>query len=83
MIEIALIIALCLAIGRWLKTRTWYSNSAIPAAVVLSAIALNLINAYLFGGDLLEAGKLAFIEGLAAIGIHSGVKNTVQSKDLL
>nr|WP_258398859.1 glycoside hydrolase family 25 protein [Brevibacillus laterosporus] len=31
-------------------------------------------NANLFGGDFLEAGKLAFIEATAAIGIHSGLK---------
>lgn len=80
MIEIGIIIALVLAVGGWLKTRIWYPNSYIPAAVILSAIALNLLNAFLFGGDLLEAGKLAFIEGIAAIGIHSATKNTVEKK---
>jgi hypothetical protein len=80
MIEMVIIIALVMAIGGWLKVQQWYPNSAIPAAIVFMAVALNLINAFLFGGDLLEAGKLAFIEALAAIGIHSGIKNTFQGK---
>jgi hypothetical protein len=80
MIEMVIIIALVMAIGGWLKMQEWYPNSAIPAAIVFMAITLNLLNAFLFGGDLLQAGKLAFIEALAAIGIHSGLKNTFQSK---
>jgi hypothetical protein len=80
MIEIVIVIALVMAIGGWLKVQGWYPNSAIPAAIVFMAVALNLINAFLFGGDLLEAGKLAFIEALAAIGIHSGIKNTIESR---
>ncbi|QOS99884.1 hypothetical protein JNUCC42_03755 [Brevibacterium sp. JNUCC-42] len=32
------------------------------------AVAFHLCNALLFGGDYLEAGKLAFIEARAAIG---------------
>lgn len=82
MIEIGLIIAICLAVGKWLKTSDFFPNFAIPAAVVVLAIVLNLANAFLYGdGDSLEAGKMALIEALAAIGIHSGVKNTIQSRD--
>ncbi|MED1789272.1 hypothetical protein P4V47_17590 [Brevibacillus laterosporus] len=60
--------------GAWLKTRSWFPNDYIPLAIVVMAVAYNAINALLFGGDLLEAGKMAFIEATAAIGIHSGVK---------
>lgn len=81
MIEIGLVIAIVMSIGAWLKTQKWYPNSFIPLAIVLLAVAINLINGYLFHGDLLEAGKLAFIESLGAIGIHSGMKNTFQSRE--
>lgn len=78
MIEIGIILAIVMAIAGWLKTQDWYPNSAIPVAVVVLAIVFNLANAFLFGnGDLLDAGKLALIEALAAIGIHSGIKNTI------
>lgn len=80
MIEIGLMVGLVLAIAGWLKTEGWYPNKFIPLAVVVLMVAFNLINAWLFGGDYLEAGKLAFIEALAAIGIHSGMKNTLQKR---
>lgn len=85
MIEIGIIIALVLAVGRWLKTRDWYPNSSIPAAIVILAVVFNLVNALLFGNligdDLLEAGRNGLIQGLGAIGIHSGVKNTMRLKN--
>ncbi|WP_103110499.1 hypothetical protein [Brevibacillus reuszeri] len=81
MVEIGLVIAVVMALGGWLKGQEWYPNSLIPVAIVLLAVAFNLGNAFLFHGDFLEAGKLAFIESLAAIGIHSGAKNTFQSRD--
>ncbi|PPB10924.1 hypothetical protein [Brevibacillus laterosporus] len=76
MIEIGLVIAVVMASGAWLKTRSWFPNDYIPLAIVVMAVVINLCNAVLFGGDYLEAGKLAFIEATAAIGIHSGVKNS-------
>lgn len=81
MIEIGLVIAVVMSIGAWLKSQEWYPNQMIPLAIVAMAVASNLVNALLFGGDLLEAGKLAFIEALAAIGIHSGMKNTFERRD--
>lgn len=80
MIEIGLVVAVVMAIAAWLKSEEWYPNNLIPLAVVLLTVSFNLINALLFGGDYLEAGKLAFIEALAAIGIHSGVKNSFQNE---
>lgn len=80
MIEMGLVVAVVMAIATWLKSNTKYPNSMIPLAIVAMTVAFNLINAQLFGGDFLEAGKMAFIEALAAIGIHSGVKNTFQNK---
>nr|WP_113756041.1 hypothetical protein [Brevibacillus laterosporus] len=68
MIEIGLVIAVVMAAGAWLKTRKWYPNDYIPLAIVFMAVAFNLCNALLFGGDYLEAGKLAFIEATAALG---------------
>ena len=56
-------------------------NSFIPLAIVVMAVAFNLANAFLFHGDFLEAGKLAFVEALGAIGIHSGMKNTFRTRD--
>lgn len=82
MIEIGLMVALVLAIAGWLKSEGWYPNKFIPLAVVVLMVTFNLINAWLFGGDYLEAGKLAFIEALAAIGIHSGMKNTFQKRSV-
>lgn len=80
MIEIGVMIALVLAISGWLKSEEWYPNKFIPLAVVVLMVTFNLINAWLFGGDYLGAGKLAFIEALAAIGIHSGVKNSFEKR---
>ena len=81
MIEIGLVIAVVMAIGGWLKGQDWYPNSFIPLTIVFLAVAFNLTNAFLFHGDILEAGKLAFIESLGAIGIHSGMKNTFQWRE--
>jgi UDP-N-acetylmuramyl pentapeptide phosphotransferase/UDP-N-acetylglucosamine-1-phosphate transferase len=83
MIEIVIIIAVVMAVGRWLKTETKLPSKFIPLSIVILAVALNVINAWLFGDgfDLLEAGKLGFISGLSAIGIHSGTKNTMEKKD--
>lgn len=81
MIEIGLVIAVVMAIAGWLKKEERFPNRFIPAAIVVMAVAFNLANAYLFGGDYLEAGKLAFIEICAAIGIHSGLKNSFQKRD--
>jgi hypothetical protein len=78
MIEIAIILSVCLAIGKWLKTREWYPNSAIPAGIIVLAIALNLLNAFLFGGDILEAGRDGFIQAIFATGLHSATKNATQ-----
>ncbi|MCC8435497.1 hypothetical protein HP567_013170 [Brevibacillus sp. M2.1A] len=80
MIEIGLVVAVVMAIATWLKSEAWYPNKMIPLAIVLMTVAFNLINALLFNGDFLESGKLAFIEALAAIGIHSGVKNSFPKK---
>lgn len=80
MIEMGLVVAVVMATATWLKGNTKYPNSMIPLAIVVMTVALNLINALLFGGDFLDAGKLAFIEALAAIGIHSGVKNSFRAK---
>ncbi|TPG74796.1 hypothetical protein EEL32_24825 [Brevibacillus laterosporus] len=64
-----------MAVGAWLKNQEWYPNTLIPLAIVFMAVAFNVGNAYLFGGDFLEAGKLAIIE---AIGNHSGLKNSLE-----
>lgn len=80
MIEIGLVIAVTMAVGAWLKKQNWYPNQFIPLAIVVLAVAFNLVNALLFSGDLLEAGKLAFVEIVGAIGIHSGMKNSFEQK---
>ncbi|TPG73171.1 hypothetical protein EEL31_02005 [Brevibacillus laterosporus] len=67
-----------MAVGAWLKNQEWYPNTLIPLAIVFMAVAFNVGNAYLFGGDFLEAGKLAIIEAIAAIGNHSGLKNSLE-----
>ncbi|AGR47372.1 hypothetical protein EMERY_30 [Brevibacillus phage Emery] len=82
MIEIGIVIAVVMASGAWLKTRNWFPNDYIPLAIVVMAVAYNAINALLYGGDLLEAGKIAFLEATAAIGIHSGTKNSFQKRDV-
>jgi len=76
MIEIGLVIAIVMSIGAFLKTVNWFPNNMIPLAIVVMAVAFNLVNAMLFHGDYLEAFRLAFIEAIGAIGIHSGTKNT-------
>ncbi|MCM3291813.1 hypothetical protein M3661_16915 [Paenibacillus sp. MER 180] len=76
MIEIGLVIAIAMSVGAWLKTVNWFPNNMIPLAIVTLAVAFNLVNAMLFHGDYLEAFRLAFIEAVGAIGIHSGTKNT-------
>ncbi|MGG3873152.1 hypothetical protein [Brevibacillus laterosporus] len=82
MIEIGIVIAVVMASGTWLKTRSWFPNDYIPLAIVVMAVAYNAINALIYGGDLLEAGKIAFLEATAAIGIHSGTKNSFQKRDV-
>ena len=82
MIEIGIVIAVVMASGAWLKTRNWFPNDYIPLAIVVMAVAYNAINALIYGGDLLEAGKIAFLEATAAIGIHSGTKNSFQKRDV-
>ncbi|AUM64329.1 hypothetical protein C0R09_07160 [Brevibacillus laterosporus] len=82
MIEIGIVIAVVMASGAWLKTRSWFPNDYIPLAIVVMAVAYNAINALIYGGDLLEAGKIAFLEATAAIGIHSGTKNSFQKRDV-
>lgn len=77
MIEIGIIIAVTMAIAGWIKKYKVLPTKYIPGAVVVIAVALNLINAWLFGGDLLEAGRNVFITAIGAIGIHSGVKNSL------
>lgn len=81
MIEIGLVIAVVMSIGAWLKTVDWFPNNMIPLAIVVMAVAFNLLNALLFHGDYLEAFRLAFIEAVGAIGIHSGTKNTLQGSE--
>jgi hypothetical protein len=81
MIEIGLVIGVVMAIGKWLKTQEWYPNSYIPVAVVFLTVGFNIVNAFLFGSvELLDAGKLAFIEICGAIGIHSATKNTLEGR---
>ncbi|MCR8985867.1 hypothetical protein NW801_12545 [Brevibacillus laterosporus] len=82
MIEIGIVIAVVMASGAWLKTRNWFPNDYIPLAIVVMAVAYNAVNALIYGGDLLEAGKIAFLEATAAIGIHSGTKNSFQKRDV-
>lgn len=81
MIEIGLVIAIVMSIGAWLKAQHWFPNGWIPFTIVVMSVLLNLINTLLFGGDMLEAGKMAFIEALAAIGIHSGLKNSFEKRE--
>ncbi|BFH13544.1 hypothetical protein WJ0W_004072 [Paenibacillus melissococcoides] len=81
MIEIGFVIALAMAMGGFLKNEEWFPNKYIPFVIVIFAVAFNLLNAFLFNGDLLEAGKLALIEAAGAIGIHSGLKNSFQKRD--
>ena len=78
MIEIGIIIAVTMAIAGWIKNKTTVDNSLIPMIVVVLAVVLNLANVLLFGGDVLEAGRNAFITAIGAIGIHSGIKNSLQ-----
>lgn len=80
MIEMVIIIAIVLAVGKWLKTEKKFPNKFIPASIVILAVVLNIVNAWLFGEgiiDLKEAGKLGFIAGVGAIGLHSGTKNSL------
>ncbi|MFP3393373.1 hypothetical protein [Brevibacillus sp. SIMBA_040] len=70
MIKTGLVIAVVMAIGRWLKGQDWYRNSLIPLAMVFLAVAINLGNTVLFHGDFLEAASwssLKRLEQLASI----------------
>jgi hypothetical protein len=78
MIEIGIVIGVVMAIGVWLKKETWFPTKFIPLAIIFLAVLFNVLDAWLFNGDLREAGKTAFIEALSAIGIHSGTKNMIE-----
>ncbi|WPS87021.1 hypothetical protein SMD22_21365 [Brevibacillus halotolerans] len=68
MIEIGLVIAVVIASGAWLKTRSWFPNDYIPLVIVVMAVSYNAINALLFGEDLLEAGKMRLLRQRLLLG---------------
>lgn len=78
MVQISLVIACALFVGAWLKNQAWFPTKFIPATIVLLAVIFNIVNALLFDGDILDAIRLAVTEAIAAVGIHSTIKNTVE-----
>jgi hypothetical protein len=78
LIEILFVVAFAMAVTE--AVHDYLPTKLVPFAALGLVIVLNLLNAVLFGGDLLEAGKLGFIEGGIAIGIFAagnGVRKVV------
>jgi len=73
MIPIEYIIAFAMAIVNVIKKRIpeTYSD-LIPFIAFIFSISCNMVNALLFGGDILIAGKDAFIAAGVALAMFSG-----------
>jgi hypothetical protein len=75
---IAIVITCALFIGACLKKFSWFPNKLIPATIIFLAVVFNVANAWIFNTDIMDAIRIAIVEGFGAIGIHSGIKNTVE-----
>lgn len=67
MIELQYIIGTSMALTNVVKKRI--PKAAVPIVAVGFSVALNMLNAYIFGGDMHEAASLAFVSG----GITAGL----------
>ena len=69
MIDIEIIVAFAMAITNLFKDKL--KVAAVPFVSIAIAIALNLINAALFGGDLVLAGQEAFVTAGIVVGLFN------------
>jgi hypothetical protein len=69
MVEILYVVAFAMAVVEALKDKL--PTRLLPFAAIGIVIILNLLNCLLFGGDLIEAGRDAFISGGIAVGIFA------------
>lgn len=69
MISIEIVVALAMAITNTFKNRL--SVATVPFVSIAIALILNLVNAALFGGDLLLAGQEAFITSGIIVGLFN------------
>lgn len=67
MVEMEYIIAFSMAVVNVMKK--YVSKEAVPFLTILFAIGFNLLNAALFGGDALLAGKEAFVGAGISVGM--------------
>lgn len=70
MIPVEYVIATSMALVNLFKK--YVPAGAVPFATILTAIIFNLLNAFLFGGDFLMAGKDAFIATGIFVGMFAG-----------
>lgn len=69
MIEVSYIIGLSMALVNLFKKNI--PSNIVPLASVALAIVLNIANAFLFGGNLAESGKDAFISAGILVGLFA------------
>ena len=84
MIEVTIIIAFAMAIVNLFKDKI-PNPMVVPFISLALAVILNVANAALFGGDMLIAGREAFIVGGQIIGIFAAgsiVKKVASSEPL-
>lgn len=84
MIDITIIVAFAMAIVNLFKDKV-PNPLVVPFISLAVAIGLNVANAALFGGDMLIAGREAFVTGGQIIGIFAAgsVVKKVASKEPL
>lgn len=70
MVEIQYIVAFAMGVINIFKDRL--PKSVVPFAAIGLSVVLNLLNAYIFGGDLLTAGKDGFVIAGIMVGLFAG-----------
>ncbi len=70
MIQLTYVLGFAMAIVNVFKGNI--DKRITPFVALFLVIAFNVVNAFLFGGDLLAAGRDAFIQGGIAIGMFAG-----------
>lgn len=71
MVQVTYVIGISMAIVNLLKNRFNLPKDLIPVLAVVLAVGFNLLNAFVFGGDYVSAGKAAFIESGILVGLFA------------
>lgn len=82
MIEIQYVVAFAMAVTNVIKTFVPEKGKVfIPFIAIVLSIAFNLLNAFAFGGDILEAAKVGFVTGGIMIGMFATPEQITKNKN--